>query len=749
MPEDQLPPLPLTGISRRRFCEGGLAALSVGIPGTQAFALAGEQASPAKLLSVPSLDELATKWLDCAKLAHMPSMHNFQQMAACAPDLVGVNFLPGHRIYKGSGPHWYVYNTLPLCRMSIDGQSPDAAYCQWSAYEARRRATLDGLEIVTTTRLASEANAILWRLRLHNQGASSRAVDLSIFCKGALQPDGSAVLHSPELAMDSLYRFFDGPQMAQSAAEPTEVESQWHLQLRPGATHEIRFQMCVNTKTATFAADEISSAAWFDSQWQRSKAVWDDRWKDAFTPGNAFFSGNAPVLVTTDAAIHEIYYRSVLTLLVLLRTNTWCDRTFITSGERGNIVYYWDTSLFSTVFALLEPERMKQQIKFFLEQDPHKSADLGFGDHRPDTPAKLIVADGWDLHGYAANDVSIFRMAHTYLSVTQDTGFLSELIADQTVLERLRVLATNWKKLLRDPSDQLADYGTAGNLLECVPTYIHKVPSFNAANVWMMRSLADLLDTSANPQEPPQLRAQAATMANAVMGLYVPGAGVWSSLHRDGSRVEMRHCYDFASVGRFMPADLPQNVRNQMVAFVQRELLTRSWMRAQSLLDVAAANSDRPDHGPLGAYDAWPAVTVDAMCNLGHWRDGVAFLRSTQAAIYEGVYAQARELIGPDKLNFNADVRIAQRRGCMRECCGGGAFAETVVTTLFGFRPAFGRTSELFEANTSRDFVGELRHVRYGSGFYTVQSGKAGLVLHKEATASPSPNPHTRSAGRS
>ena len=75
------------------------------------------------------------------------------------------------------------------------------------------------------------------------------------------------------------------------------------------------------------------------------------------------------------------------------------------------------------------------------------------------------------------------------------------------------------------------------------------------------------------------MRAEADSIANAVMGLYVPGAGVWSSLHRDGTRVEMRHCYDFASVGRFMPADLPPKVRNEMVAFVQRELLTRNWMR--------------------------------------------------------------------------------------------------------------------------------------------------------------------------
>lgn len=659
MSRDRFRPSWLTSLTRRRFCGSGLAALAVKIPVVEALALVSRPAPGSTHASIPSLDDLATKWLDCARLAHMPSMHNFHEMAACAPDLVGVNFLPGHRIYKASGPRWFTYNTLPICRMSINGDTPDAACCQWSAYEARRRLTLEGVEIVSTTRLASEANAILWRVRLHNGSPSPTRFDLSVFWKGSLERDGGAVFHSPELGMDSLYQFFDQPRMAQSANDPAEVESRWRFHLLPGASHEIRFQMCVNTKAGTFPADDIRSPAWFESQWLRARSVWEERWQNAFTQGNPFFSGNAPTLVTNDAAIHEIYYRSVLTLLVLLRTNTWCDRTFITSGERGNIVYYWDTSLFSTIFALLEPEKMKDQLKLFLEQDPHKNADLGFGDHRPAAPEKLVVANGWDMHGYAANDVSILRMAHSYISVTQDAGFLKERIADQSVLDRLRVLATGWKKLLRDPSDQLADYGMAGNLLECVPTYINKVPSFNAANVWMMRSLAVLLENTANGEEAACLRVQADSMANAVMSLYVPGAGVWSSLHRNGTRVEMRHCYDFASVGRFMPADLPQKVRKEMVAFVQRELLTRSWMRAQSLLDVAVANSDRPDHGPLGAYDAWPAVTVDAMCNLGHWHEGIAFLRNTQAAIYEGVYAQARELIGPDKLNFNADVRIA------------------------------------------------------------------------------------------
>ena len=58
-------------------------------------------------------------------------------------------------------------------------------------------------------------------------------------------------------------------------------------------------------------------------------------------------------------------------------------------------------------------------------------------------------------------------------------------------------IATHWKTLVR-PGRTLADYGKAGNLLECVPTYINEVPSFNAANIWMMRRVADLQAAEGN-----------------------------------------------------------------------------------------------------------------------------------------------------------------------------------------------------------------------------------------------------------
>ena len=59
-----------------------------------------------------------------------------------------------------------------------------------------------------------------------------------------------------------------------------------------------------------------------------------------------------------------------------------------------------------------------------------------------------------------------------------------------------------------------------------------------------------------------------------------------------------------------------------MTDFVERELLTDHWMRAQSLSDPAAAKSDRPDHGPMGAFCAWPGETIATFCEFGEFDQG-------------------------------------------------------------------------------------------------------------------------------
>ena len=79
----------------------------------------------------------------------------------------------------------------------------------------------------------------------------------------------------------------------------------------------------------------------------------------------------------------------------------------------------------------------------------------------------------------------------------------------------------------------------------------------------------------------------------------------------------------------------------------------------------------------------------------------------TQAAVYGGVYAQAREFYGPKRGDRDAPGPHCPASG-LYACTGGGAFAETVVCTLFGYLPKFGGTPELLNADTPRGFTGEF-----------------------------------------
>jgi hypothetical protein len=124
-------------INRRMFCESSLAALSTQLLPNITFEFARDSATtPSSATGPPTLEEMGTGWLDCGLLAQMPSLHNFHEMAACAPDLVGVNFLPGGQLYGDeSGPRWPIYHSLPLCGMTIDDRSYESTSCKWFAFQ--------------------------------------------------------------------------------------------------------------------------------------------------------------------------------------------------------------------------------------------------------------------------------------------------------------------------------------------------------------------------------------------------------------------------------------------------------------------------------------------------------------------------------------------------------------------------------------------------------------------------------------
>jgi hypothetical protein len=698
--------------------------------------------------AIPTIDDMASDWLNVSDIAHMPSLHNFHEMAACAPDLLGVNYNPGGQLFDWpTGPRWFRYITLPLLQLKVNGTVATSTTCRWFPYQAVRRGTVDGLEVETTVRLKFEDPGLLYQVQITNKSGQARPVELKIEIPGAPLKTSSGTVVSyksddPRLGMS--HSFGETTPHAEKPDQPglvmahafTEVPNSleessgvdaatWKRQLSPGESTTLRLVMVHSIPDQSASAETVaelanSLSADFERNWNEIKSNWSQRWTDMFTPGNSHFSGSLPTLVTPDEKIREIYYRSALTLLVLHRTNlAKCDRVFLTSGERAKgVVFFWDTSLWAKTFALLEPKGMKQQAKLFLQCDPHRGPviDLDSGKQW----------DGW----YAANDFTIFQIVRSYVAVTGDTAFLNESVGGTTVLEHLDALATNWQKLWQDKSVMLADYGNNENLLECAPEYVHRVPSFNAANVWMMRTVADIDEQRGDTARAAALRVWADQMSRAVLDLYKPGDGVWYALHRDGTRVELRHCYDFITVGKSILPDLSADQKHEMVDFVVRELLADRWMRAMSPKDQAAEKSDRPDHGPMGAYDSWPALTVETMCLMGAWEPAIRFLRATQAGLYEGVYGQAHEFFGDNRASRDAPVRIAMRGACMRESIGGGAFAETIVGTLFGFDPKIDRPLVLLEPKVDRGFHGELLNVRFDDKLIDITSDSSGVSFH-------------------
>ena len=714
---------------------------------------------------IPTLDELAGDWMPLLGMAQCPSLHNAQSELLVNRDLTSVSWLT-------SPPFAQAYHSGAL---HVNGKIAVADRVRGYPYQVLRATKVDDLEVETTTRLAWDARGVLWQMKFTNRGAQPLDVrvqaDLcgrigkyeqgwswTFLRPGAGRPDhhyfdtekdrrNVAVENVPPEAYSKQYRaevvgkrhallIRDTRTAARTAFAfaqiPQEIRStghegyaRWTLRLQPGETRTLQYVMAFGEGDAALLALANRWAEEFPAVYQAAHDGWAERFQEAFTPGNPHFSGHLPTLLTADPALRRVYYTSVLTLLLLHRDNLPVNRrVYLTGGPRmgPTVMFLWDTAMFDSVFALLDPRAMREHLRGFLQMDIERyfARDYFSG-----------AAIGYR---YVASYPCLFRLLNTYLNVSGDREFLAEKVGDRTVLEHLDRLAMNWKKYVA-PGATLADFGGDPNhFLECVPTYIHAVPGLNAAYVGMLRSMAEIHAMLGHAEQAARYRADADRLAAAVLKeLYLPGKGYWCSLYPDGTRVEMRHCLDFQYLGQAMASDLPPPVRGEMLAFLERELLMKNWMRAQSLADPAAARSDRPDHGPLGAYSGWPPETMAALCAMGYFRQAVDFCRRCEAVTHEGAFSQAHEFYGPNARRYDAPVRIADRGYNCREAVCGAGFANVTIRDFFGYRPQLGAATVLFAPAAPRGCAGKLLHVRHGKQLCTITSGDAGLTLQAES----------------
>lgn len=685
---------------------------------------------------VPSLDDLAGDWEQAAKLRSMPALNNTLGSAQTLPDVLAIGRL-------SFPPITLAANTGSLL---VDGHAPLLEQTRWFPYQVLRRASDHKLLIETATRMAFEQPVVFFHIAVTNLGVASRAFELRInlsaatsrhdhwgwtvprdreaatrFATAVLDRGHALRLEASSSRLANCFAFERKPDVI--ARDPHSGQALWHISLKPGASVALNYALAFGTDGLAVHDLARRSAENFSAGFARVRSDWQRRFDAMFSPHNSFFSGSLPVLVTPNVQMRRIYYMSAVSLLSVYRTGFPVQRrVYVSNTPESNctMMYFWDTREWATAFALLDPAMLKECLRSWLGR--------GITNGYAEEYLTGTLQGPW----YSANDYSVFILLDDYLNVTGDRGFLRERIKGRSVLEHLDAIATHWKSLVR-PGRTLADYGKASNLLECVPTYINEVPSFNAANVWMMRRAAEIQESEGNPARADELRAEAARLLPAVLALYEPGQGVWASLHRDGTRVQMRHVFDFTTIGLTLAGDLSPRMREEMSDFVERELLTDHWMRAQSLSDPAAAESDRPDHGPMGAFCAWPGETIATFCEFGQFGRALDFLERCADVTREGPFSQSRELLGK---THDAPVRIAERGANGRpsqtyNASNGGSFAETIIRGFFGYQPDLLWPTLVPDARP-RGFSGQLLNVWHQGRLFDLTSDSQGIKVLPE-----------------
>jgi len=727
------------------------------------------------LANVPSLDELSGKWVSFDTVDMEPSIRNFRGQALANRDLTSFSYLAaapysggyhtGTIKVNGKQPNvdrfrWQPYQIqrhavlddfelLSTNRMVPDkniilweisfenigaeskelkieqdmiafmGHYPDQEWQWWYPYptlEGPTTSRTDNLELlrkhIGTSVTSAEAMVMefegaipISKLKEVSWPSDNQILEAVEF--KAINDNGQIVVNSDSTAVTSVFHIITTP--TELTSKNSGASAQWKIILKPGESKNIRYALSFGNEQD----NQSISVAEFDNYWHETLAIWQNRWHAIFTPNNEVLSGTFPVLETDDQQAKKVYYTGPLTMLYLMHNNLpQHDKVFLTGGPRwgATLMFFWDITEWSTLWAVVDPEMMKDHLKSWILIDPSKY----YGQDN--------YGGGGSGNGYSANYWALFQMIRSYITISQDYAFLDEEIDGNKVIDHLDHYSTNWQRIsiygqqgCTDDLYKLADFGDdEWNLLEAVPTYKHIVPSFNAGYIWMMRETAKFYEHRGNDDRATELRTMSDEMIDRLLGLYA-GDGVWYSLYPNNKRVEVRHSLDFMFLGRYIPNDIPEEIREEMMDFVYRELITENWMRAQSLLDVAAEDSDRPDHGPLGAFDGWPAGTMDALTQLGFPGKALDFYHAIEPVTNEGIWAQAHELWGENKFEKNASVRIAQRGWHNRESSAGIAMSQVMLKDFFGFYPD---TKSPLITVKNLEFEGTLHHVKYGDTYY-------------------------------
>lgn len=465
----------------------------------------------------------------------------------------------------------------------------------------------------------------------------------------------------------------------------------WDLTLDPGESRTIGFVLDLSSQDA---ARSRGLARNFHDEFRAVRQWWDLTWESAFTPGNTEFSGYAPTLIA-DADLERSYYMGVLAAIYMRNTHASpIGSIYLSGGPRlgPTTTFFWDTSEWSRVWAMLDPQALRSWIVAALSSPYDRS--LAFD-------CKNLLPIG---NYYSSNDYSIFRTVENYVAITGDQSVLEELANGRPILEHLREMAFRPEhNRAAFGARRLVDFGDdPWTMLEAVPNYKHVVVSFNAEYVGMLRRFAALMRVRGDAAEAERADVLAGDLADAILGQYA-GDGRWLISTPDGDE-SVGHCLDFQSVAGNMPDDLPDHVKAELVEFATQKLLVGDWMIALAADDPIAPFSDRPDHGASGAFAAWPANTAYGLARLGAREAAVDFLRRVHRTTGGTIWGQAMEL------REDGTFFVCERGVHCREVVSGASVPDAILRIVFDLDGGFGALERARGVGAAEG--AELRNVR-------------------------------------
>lgn len=661
---------------------------------------------------VPSLDELAGQKVETKTLACYPAIGNFLGSVRASKQLGAfeTQFLYGSKL------------TRPAGTISVNESVVFSQQSKWYPYQVVNFSKVNGIALTATMRLVFEKKGVLMQIEMENRTTQFAQLPLSMeLVKGMLQ-------NTKALTIDALIDYASNSYGYSFNYKPDTIKNKegnnyalWNVTLNPGEKKTLSYVLSIHQDASLAISNAREWNRCFSQTFSEAMSLWERRWMDVFTPHNNSYSGYLPTFETTDKNLYQLYYLSIVSFLQTQQNHVYptMDIAFGSNNEWAiNQAYFWEISQFADMYALLDPKGLKAFIKMAL------NVNLDSGNAIDYHTGKIVN------HWYAVNDYALFKTIDSYLRINRDFDFLNTSINGKTVFEHLKYTATNWEKRFNKQVG-LADYGNnPWSFFETNPDYIHCVPAMNAQNVWMLRSMAEYDRLYAKGKDAPGFIAKADQLAKAVKSLYVPGEGVWKVRYPNGDSIVSRHSYDFLTIGMTMHEDLTAQVKKEMIHFVDSELMTPThFMRAMSLKDQAAFNSDRSDHGPVGCYIGWPAMTAQAMADMGEFEKAKNTLSDFRNAFVESGMGQAVEFLVPVGSATAVD-RIGARAGASF-LLSGSDYANAIIDGLMGYKPSINGRLTPYMMNTNRHFEGKMSNIRYGENNYSFQTTSNGIEMQE------------------